>query len=104
MQPTTPKRWPSHPANASASLLLVENTPLLVEVAKAAIRLNGAIAPKLEPAEIERAEGEPVESRDAYDYYLRGIAAFRAFSKASTRKHWRGVVTLSPVALVCLSR
>ena len=35
----------------------------------------GAIAPKLEQAEIERARRKPTESLDAYDYYLRGMAA-----------------------------
>jgi adenylate cyclase len=35
----------------------------------------GAIAPKLEHAEIERARRKPTESLGAYDYYLRGIAA-----------------------------
>src|SRR5262249_38800271 len=35
----------------------------------------GAIAPKLEQAEIERVRRKPTESRDAYDYYLRGLAA-----------------------------
>ncbi len=34
----------------------------------------GAIAPKLEQAEIERAKRKPTESLDAYDYYLRGMA------------------------------
>lgn len=36
----------------------------------------GAITPKLEEAEIERAKRKPTESLDAYDYYLRGLAAF----------------------------
>jgi TolB-like protein/Tfp pilus assembly protein PilF len=36
----------------------------------------GAIAPKLELAEIERARRKPTESLDAYDYFLRGMAAF----------------------------
>ncbi|TIO12117.1 MAG: adenylate cyclase [Mesorhizobium sp.] len=36
----------------------------------------GAIAPKVEEAEIERAKRKPTESLDAYDYYLRGLAAF----------------------------
>ena len=36
----------------------------------------GAIAPKLEQAEIERAKRKPTESLDAYDYYLRGMASF----------------------------
>jgi tetratricopeptide (TPR) repeat protein len=34
----------------------------------------GAIAPKIEQAEIERAKRKPTESLDAYDYYLRGVA------------------------------
>jgi adenylate cyclase len=36
----------------------------------------GAIAPKLEQPEIERAKRKPTESLDAYDYYLRGMANF----------------------------
>jgi TolB-like protein len=35
----------------------------------------GAIAPKVEHAEIERAKRKPTENLDAYDYYLRGIAS-----------------------------
>jgi TolB-like protein len=35
-------------------------------------RVVGAIAPKLEQAEIERAKRKPTRSLDAYDYYLRG--------------------------------
>ena len=31
--------------------------------------VSGAIAPKLEQAEIERAKRKPTESLDAYDYY-----------------------------------
>ena len=40
----------------------------------------GAIAPKLEQAEIERAKRKPTESLDAYDYYLRGLSTMRLFS------------------------
>jgi TolB-like protein/Tfp pilus assembly protein PilF len=36
----------------------------------------GAISPKLEQAEIERAKRKPTGSLDAYDHYLRGIAVF----------------------------
>jgi TolB-like protein/class 3 adenylate cyclase/Tfp pilus assembly protein PilF len=36
----------------------------------------GAISPKLQQAEIERARHKPTENLDAYDYYLRGTAAF----------------------------
>jgi adenylate cyclase len=37
-------------------------------------RVVGAIAPKVEQAEIERAKRKPTESLQAYDYYLRGRA------------------------------
>ena len=40
----------------------------------------GAIAPKLEFAEIERAKLKPTSSLDAYDYYLRGMAAFHQWA------------------------
>jgi tetratricopeptide (TPR) repeat protein len=39
------------------------------------VSVVGAIAPKLEQAEIERAKHKPTESLDAYDYYLRGMAS-----------------------------
>ena len=42
----------------------------------------GAIAPKLEQAEIERAKRKPPENLDAYDYYLRGMAShYHSWSK-----------------------
>jgi len=41
----------------------------------------GAIAPKLEQAEIERAKRKPTESLDAYDTYLRGMAQVYRWSK-----------------------
>jgi adenylate cyclase len=41
----------------------------------------GAIAPKLEQAEIERAKRKPTESLDAYDFYLRGIASVYQWTK-----------------------
>jgi TolB-like protein/tetratricopeptide (TPR) repeat protein len=37
----------------------------------------GAISPKLEQAEIDRARGKPTEDLQAYDYYLRGVASLR---------------------------
>jgi adenylate cyclase len=43
----------------------------------------GAIAPRIEQAEIERAKRKSTESLDAYDYYLRGMAAFHQFSNTS---------------------
>ena len=36
----------------------------------------GAIAPRLEQAEMARAKRKPTESLDAYDYYLRGMASY----------------------------
>jgi adenylate cyclase len=41
----------------------------------------GAIGPKLEQAEIERAKRKPTESLDAYDYFLRGMAAIHQFTR-----------------------
>ena len=43
----------------------------------------GAIAPKLEQAEIERAKRKPTESLDAYDYFLRGLAALHLWTRDS---------------------
>jgi hypothetical protein len=44
----------------------------------------GAIAPKLEWAEMERAKHKPTGSLDAYDYYLRGLASYhRALTETS---------------------
>jgi hypothetical protein len=44
----------------------------------------GAIAPKLEQAEIERAKLKPTENLDAYDFYLRGLADAHQWTKEST--------------------
>ena len=41
----------------------------------------GAIAPKLEQAEIERAKRKPTESLDAYDFYLRGLALINEMTR-----------------------
>jgi adenylate cyclase len=41
----------------------------------------GAIGPKLEQAEIERAKRKPTDSLDAYDYFLRGVAALHQFTR-----------------------
>ena len=43
----------------------------------------GAIAPKLEQAEIERARRKPTESLDAYDYFLRAMAKFYQWSRGT---------------------
>ena len=44
----------------------------------------GAIAPKLEQAEIERAKRKPTESLDAYDYFLRGMASAHRVTRDAT--------------------
>lgn len=41
---------------------------------KVTVSVVGAIAPKLEQIEIERAKRKATENLDAYDYYLRGMA------------------------------
>jgi TolB-like protein/Flp pilus assembly protein TadD len=46
-------------------------------------RAVGAIAPRLERAEIERAGRKPTESLDAYDYFLRGMAGFHLHNRDS---------------------
>jgi TolB-like protein/Flp pilus assembly protein TadD len=43
-------------------------------------RVIGAIAPKLEAAEIERVRSKPTESLDAYDCFLRGMANLHKWS------------------------
>jgi TolB-like protein/class 3 adenylate cyclase len=46
----------------------------------------GAIAPKLEQAEIERAKRKPTDSLDAYDYLLRGMASFHQWTRQSNEE------------------
>ncbi|MBI3703511.1 MAG: tetratricopeptide repeat protein [Rhizobiales bacterium] len=41
---------------------------------KVSASVVGAIAPRLQQAEIDRAKRKPTENLDAYDYYLRGMA------------------------------
>jgi adenylate cyclase len=43
----------------------------------------GAIAPKLEQAEIERSRRKPTESLQAYDYYLRALACNYQYTRQS---------------------
>jgi tetratricopeptide (TPR) repeat protein len=45
-----------------------------------------AIAPALERAEIERSRRKPTENLQAYDYYLRGLAALYKFTEEGTRE------------------
>jgi TolB-like protein/class 3 adenylate cyclase len=46
----------------------------------------GAIAPSVTQAEIERAKRKPTSSLDAYDYYLRGLAAHRQYTRDSNEQ------------------
>jgi len=46
----------------------------------------GAIAPRLQHAEIERAKRKPTDSLDAYDYYLRGIASLYRWTKDASEE------------------
>jgi TolB-like protein/class 3 adenylate cyclase/tetratricopeptide (TPR) repeat protein len=48
-----------------------------------------AIAPKLQRAEIERANRKPTESLDAYDYYLRGIENLHQRTQPATEEALR---------------
>ena len=41
----------------------------------------GAISPRLERAEIARAQRKPTESLQAYDYYLRALSSFYQFTR-----------------------
>ena len=41
----------------------------------------GAVAPRLEQAEIERAQRKPTDSLDAYDHFLRGMAGIHGWTR-----------------------
>src|SRR5262245_53851209 len=59
----------------------------------------GAIAPKLEQAETERAMRKPTESLDAYDCFLRAVAHSHLFTKDSmleARRLFRRATDLDP--------
>ena len=49
----------------------------------------GAIAPKLEQAEIERAKRKPTDSLDAYDNFLRGLASVHQGSREASTEALR---------------
>ena len=49
----------------------------------------GAIAPRLEQAEIERARRKPTESLDAYDFYLRGLANWYKWTREGNEEGLR---------------
>jgi TolB-like protein/class 3 adenylate cyclase/Tfp pilus assembly protein PilF len=45
------------------------------------VSVVGAISPRLEQAEIDRARNKPTESLDAYDYFLRGMASYNQWTR-----------------------
>jgi TolB-like protein/class 3 adenylate cyclase len=49
-----------------------------------ATSVAGAIAPRLQQAEIERAKCKRTESLDAYDYFLRGMASHHQWTRQGT--------------------
>jgi len=62
----------------------------------------GAIAPKLEQAEIERARRKPTESLDAYDHFLRGLANFYKWTREENAEALRSfykALELDPISL-----
>jgi|RhiMetdeSRZDD1v2_1073273.scaffolds.fasta_scaffold41693_5 TolB-like protein len=63
------------------------------------INVVGAIAPKVERAEIERSRRKPTGSLDAYDHYLRGLSATHQWTKdavAEALTHFRQATELDP--------
>jgi TolB-like protein/class 3 adenylate cyclase len=59
----------------------------------------GAIGPKLEQAEIERAKRKPTESLDAYDHYLRGLAGVHQWTREGNIEalsHFKHAIELDP--------
>ncbi|HEY3149363.1 MAG TPA: BTAD domain-containing putative transcriptional regulator [Dongiaceae bacterium] len=59
----------------------------------------GAISPKLEQAEIERAARKPTESLDAYDHFLRGMACVHQWTRKANLQaleHFRRAIELDP--------
>jgi TolB-like protein/Tfp pilus assembly protein PilF len=59
----------------------------------------GAIAPRLERAEIERAKHKPTESLDAYDYFLRGMAEVHTWEREAHKEalsHFYKAIELDP--------
>jgi TolB-like protein len=62
-------------------------------------RVVGAIAPRLEQAEIERAKRKPTESLDAYDHFLRGMAAVHTWERSANQEalsHFYKAIELDP--------
>ena len=66
---------------------------------KVTAKVVGAIAPKLERAEIERSKRKPTGSLDAYDYYLRGLPEVHKWTREGNEKaltHFYRAIELDP--------
>ena len=66
---------------------------------RVATSVVGAIAPKLEQAEIERTKRKPTGSLDAYDHYLRGMACVHRWTRETSDEalqHFRRAIALDP--------
>jgi TolB-like protein len=66
---------------------------------RVAASVVGTISPRLEQAEIERARRKPIASLDAYDHYLRGMAALNTFKREANDEaltHFRRATALDP--------
>jgi TolB-like protein/DNA-binding SARP family transcriptional activator len=66
-------------------------------------RVIGAIAPKLAEAEIERVRSKPTESLDAYDCFLRGMAALHKWSREGNDEalaHFYRAIEIDPTYAV----
>jgi TolB-like protein/Tfp pilus assembly protein PilF len=62
-------------------------------------RVVGAIAPRLEEAEIARVTRKPTASLDAYDYFLRGMAGLHQWSREGNEEalaHFYRAIDLDP--------
>jgi TolB-like protein/Tfp pilus assembly protein PilF len=62
-------------------------------------KVVGAIAPKLEQAEIDRSKRKPTENLDAYDYYLRGMAHVHLWTREGNEEAllmFRRAIELDP--------
>jgi TolB-like protein len=62
-------------------------------------RVVGAVAPKIEEAEIERAKRKPTESMDAYDQFLRGMASLYKWTREGNEEalaHFYKAIELDP--------
>jgi tetratricopeptide (TPR) repeat protein len=62
-------------------------------------RVVGAIAPKLEEAEIERTKHKPTDSLDAYDHFLRGMAGIHKWSREGNNEalsHFYQAIRIDP--------